>query len=185
MNHVIRAVSVLFVLCIAMLAQDTTKPADPVSSAVATLTPVDASTLPDRAIFTGAGTHAGAPSGFVNVVTRLSGPVYAAFANDITNGKTSTRAGIETVIFHRGFLIATAKANAGVATSGTATGGSYGVGGSLVADLTKFKLAGYYAVFSGTWDYSNISDVAQQLTKGQFQPVFSGATWRFGIGKRF
>lgn len=189
MKHVSRVVCLLLLMVASMMAQTAVNPTDPpnpVSTAVATLTPVvDASALPDRAIFTGAGVHAGQPSGFVNVITRLSGPVYAAFAQDIIAGKTSTRAGIETVIFRRGWLVVATKANAGVATSGTAAGGSYGVGGSVLIDLSKAKLTGYYAVFSGTWDYSNMSEVGQQLAKGQFQPVLSGATWRFGLGKKF
>ncbi len=179
--NVIRAVSVLLLSSVALLAQS-----DPVTSAVAVLTPpVDVSALPDRAIFAGGGIQAGQPSGWVNVVTRISGPVYAAFAQDIVAGKTSTRAGIESVVFHRGLLTVALKGNAGVATTGSATGGSYGVGGTVLAALDKVKLPGYYGLFSATWDYSNIADVGRQIASGQYQQAFSGATWRFGIGRRF
>jgi hypothetical protein len=161
-------------------------PVIPATALASIASTVDMSDFPARVVFFGAGVHNGQPSGFTNVLIHAAGPAYAALSEDVQGGRTSTRAGIETVVFrHSGFFLS-AKGNAGVATGSSGdTGGSYGVGGSIAYDLTKMKLPGLYAVFSGTWDYSNISDLAAAARDGEIKQVFSGGTYRFGLGKSF
>jgi hypothetical protein len=185
MKSVITALSLLACASLCFAQASSQPPANPIPAAVSSLAPVvSTENLPDRILFTGGGIHNGQTTGFVNLVVHAAGPVYAAFAEDVQAGKVSTRAGIETIVFRHSLFALTAKGNAGVATSGTATGGSYGVGGSAILQLPG-KLAGYALVFSGTWDYSNIADLGKDLATGKVTQVFSGGTYRFGIGKTF
>ena len=157
----------------------------PISQAAAALAPeVKSDDLPAKCVTVGAGVKSGATSGFANVCGQVKGPVYACFAEDVTAGKTSTRAGIETIVWRSSGLFVSLKANAGVATGQTAVGGAYGVGGSLLYDLTKLKAPGYFAVASATYDYSNISDFANAAGAG-VRHALGGGTYRLGIGKRF
>ncbi len=160
-------------------------PLSPSAAASTIAPPVDTTNLPAHLVIAGAGVHAGQTAGFTNLLMHAGGPVYAALAEDVTAGKTSTRVGLETIVFRQSGLYVSLKGNAGVATASTATGGSYGVGGSVLFDLAKVKLPGYVLAFSGTWDYSNIADIITQANSGNARQIFSGGTYRFGIGRTF
>jgi hypothetical protein len=142
---------------------------------------VQTSGLPKSVVLVGAGVHNSQPSGFTNVLYHLSGPVYAALAEDVQAGKTSTRVGVETIVFRYKGLFLSGKGNAGVATGATAVGGAYGAGGSALYMLPQ----NYVVAFSGTWDYSNIADLVGDIRGGKARQVFSGGTYRFAIGKTF
>lgn len=158
------------------------------------LPPVDISDAPDKILFVGAGIHAGQTQVFVNALIKATGPVYAAIAEDVAGGKTTTRVGFEVVAFRWKAIAITGKGNAGLANGKTtlagdsATGGAYGVGGSIIGDIDKLthKSTGLFAAFSGTWDYSNIADVIRNATApGGIQRIYSDSTLRWALGKKF
>ncbi|CAB4131078.1 hypothetical protein UFOVP130_58 [uncultured Caudovirales phage] len=176
MKTVIRSVSLFLLIFLASFSAFAQTPAD-------ILPTVQTTDLSRAVVLVGAGVHNGQASGFTNILVHATGPVYAALAEDVQGGKTSTRAGIETILYRHGGLFLSAKGNAGVATGATAIGGSYGVGGSVLYRLPKAPA--YVFAFSGTWDYSNIADVGRDITSGKARQVFSGGTYRFAVGKVF
>lgn len=157
---------------------------NPVTSLIPSVQTVD---LPSTIAVAGAGISSGQPTGFVNVLTHLNGPVYLALAQDIHGTTSKTRIGIETVFFRAGNLYVTGKGNAGLASGSTATGGAYGVGGSVNYDLRRARLPGWLVGFSGTFDYSNIADLGREIRlangRREYERIFSAGTYRFYVGR--
>jgi hypothetical protein len=150
---------------------------------------VQTNDLPKTIIVAGTGVRGGNLTGFTNILQHLTGPVYGAFAEDVSQGTTKTRVGLETVVYRHGDLFVTGKGNVGVATGGGATGGAYGAGGSLNYRLSRFGAKNWLLGASATYDYSNIADFGRAITtaggRQQVERLFGAGTYRFYAGRTF
>lgn len=127
-------------------------------------------------------------SGWMNFCTDTSvnGTIYACAASDMSGGVTSVRAGIEKVVFHQGPVALTIKGDAGIATgSGGGVGGSYGIGGSGLIDVSKWtKIPNLFLVGSASFVKSNAMELSPTGT-GVASIFGSQGVYRFGIGRTF
>lgn len=122
----------------------------------------------------GGGFQHGVRSSWATYCKKTTESIYACVAVDLIGNTKSTRAGIETIVLHRGPLYVTVKADAGGSTGSSGTGAAYGAGMSVVYQIDKItKVPGIYAVFSVSALKQDISTLGKEMVI------------RIGIGKTF
>ena len=185
-----RHIAVLsLVLCAGMLSAQTTPaplaPAPPnVVSTVQTIFGVSLpADMPTSYIATGAGYHAGQPTGWINAGKLIGPGLYLAGAVDLQQGVTSTRAGLEQTIYGnttKGIYFAL-KADGGGSFASSGTSGSYGVGGSFAFRLPTAS-KNLHLVLSAQLVGSDVQTfLATPTASGSIGRLVSTGTFRIGL----
>ena len=119
------------------------------------------------------------PSGWFNFCTKASESTYACTATDFLGTTSSTRVGLEKILWQtrgQGAYL-TLKLDGGVASGQSgSTGGSYGGGFSAAIRLRGT----HYLVFSATELKSNVNSLS---STGALQRFGAALVFRLGIGK--
>lgn len=141
--------------------------------------------LPTNFVATGFGfQNRTKPTGWITMCAKTSSLVYACSSTDYTGTTSSTRAEVQTVIWHGTYMSLAGTAAAGAAAGASGIGGSFSGGGAVVLQLDKVikAIPGLSLVYSVNWIKENVTQ-SSSVNPSFLQSVGSRTVFRVGLGK--